>query len=267
MYGIRAPYRPFMAAPRTPRIAPILVGMRLDSTFVRSLPRLGWAQLARMGVLVVLADLDRWLPWLDDAWSLLDDAQLERARRQRRDADRDGLALAYALHRLVLGEALGLAAAEVPLQRDASGCPRIAGGLAHTSLSHAGGMVAIAVAGSGPVGVDLEPSSRAPELPGIAERVCSTEEATQLVRLPAQERAAWLLGLWVRKEAYLKAEGVGLEREMTEFGATDGGAIASRTVPGHRIQVRQLDAGADWVLAVATPPDAPVHLFRLSPPG
>lgn len=239
----------------------------MNPAFECTLPTRDWPQLARTGVLVALADLRAWRTRLDQAWTLLDPAQQQRAQRQRRRSDHDNLVLSYALHRLVLGCVLDQAPADVPLLRDALGCPRIDGGALHTSLSHAGDAAAIAVTARGPVGVDLEPASRAVELHEIAHSLCHPEETAQLATLSTSQRAAWLLALWVRKEAFLKAEGVGLEREMSSFVAADGTVIASSSLPGTWFEVRTLDAGPDQVLAVAMPPGSAVHLVRPAPAG
>lgn len=237
----------------------------LESVFRHALPQPDWPRRAQAGVVVGLARLPAWQPWLGQAWALLDAAQRQRAQRQRRPADRDALALSYALHRLLLGGALDLAAADVPLLRDPLGCPRIAGGRMRTSLSHAGDAVAIAAARA-PVGVDLEHAWRGPELPGIAQRVCHPSELAQLQRLQPPAREAWLLELWVRKEAFLKAEGVGLTREMSDLALDGADAVASTHLAGTRLQVGMIATGDDAeVLAVAACPGEPIHFARLDP--
>ena len=246
----------------------MLACMHLATAFQRALPDRDWPRLARHGVLVASTDLAPWRPWLGDAWNLLDAGQRERAQRQRRPADQESLALAYALHRMLLGEALGLDPSDVPLYRDSAGCPRIKGSRVHTSLSHAAGKVAIAVSGSGPVGVDLEPDCRAREMPGIADRICAPGELELLARLPAPERPAWLLALWVRKEAYLKAEGIGLAREMPDFQAPEELPIASETLPGTSFRVSLLNGDPGMVMAVAAAVDSSVNSATLRPsPG
>jgi 4'-phosphopantetheinyl transferase len=271
--AVRSAHRPRHVGGSPPLRRPAtLAGLRsgdtcLNPAFECMLPVRDWPQLARTGVLVALADLRAWRTRLDQAWTLLDPAQRQRAQRQRRPSDRDHLVLSYALHRLVLGCVLDQAPADVPLLRDTLGCPRIDGGALHTSLSHAGDAAAIAVTARGPVGVDLEPASRARELPEIAHSLCHPKETAQLATLPASQRAAWLLALWVRKEAFLKAEGVGLEREMSSFVAADRAAITSLTVPGTSVEVRTLDADPGQVLAVAMPPGSAAHLVRPVPAG
>ena len=184
---------------------------------------------------------------------------------QRRHAasDRDQLALGYALHRLLLGHVLGLEPANVPIGRDEAGCPRLAGALLSTSLSHADRALALAITATGPVGVDIEPLSRASVMPEIAGRVCHPAEAAEIAKLSEPALCEALLALWVRKEAFLKAAGIGLQREMPTFAAPDSAVLA---LPGGEMtQVRMLDAGAHWVAAVAGAPDVVIESAWLRP--
>lgn len=241
--------------------------MNLCDAFDRGLPAPDWPCLAHGGVLVGLVATAAWQPWLVDAQALLSAQERARAERQRRTQDRDLLILAYAMHRLLLARTLRIPPDTVALGRDDLGCPRLADGALHTSLSHAAGWVAVAIAAAGPVGIDLEPAARAPELPEIAARICHPSESAAMAGLDLPQRAADLLALWVRKEAFLKAEGIGLAREMAGFRAPDGERLASASMPGGWVQVRMVEAGAACVAAVAAPPDVPIHRAWIHPPA
>lgn len=239
--------------------------MDLFTAFERALPARDWAREARTGVLVALVESHAWSPWMADALALIDAPERARVERQRRPHDRETLAVAYACHRLLLGAALRIPPVHVRLGRDALGCPRLADGAAQTSLGHAQGWIAVAISTLGPVGVDIEPVTRAPELPEIAERVCHPAEAAALTGLPMHERAAALLALWVRKEAFLKAEGIGLAREMADFSAADGSVLPLSSVPGRQVRIRMIEAGPHCIAAVAGPPQAPVQTGWICP--
>jgi 4'-phosphopantetheinyl transferase len=139
----------------------------------------------------------------------------------------------------------------------------------HTSLSHADGVAAFALCALGPVGVDIEASFRAGELPGIAASVCHPSELQSLAGFaePAYSRA--LLALWVRKEALLKAEGIGLAREMNTFRASAGEEfqLAGRTRETSACSVRlaMLDVGERWTAASHGAATAAVECHRLRP--
>lgn len=212
-------------------------------------------------------DLSDWRPWLADAALLLDAAECERTSRLRRIEDREARILTYGLHRLLLGAVLGLDAAAVPLGRDDRGCPRLAGGDVETSLSHADGYAAMAISRHGPVGIDLEVATRAGVLPEIAARVCHPDETGAFAALDPPTRAAALLALWVRKEALLKAAGVGLAREMTTFVAPADAALLWPSAGEGFACIQMLDAGPGLVAAVAHAQGLATESLRLRPRG
>ena len=85
----------------------------------------------------------------------------------------------------------------------------------HFSLSHCRSIALLAVAAGRPVGVDVEEVR-----PIEAEVADSHFSASERVQLNQLQGDAWLLGFyrcWTRKEAILKAEGVGLSRPLDSF--------------------------------------------------
>lgn len=237
--------------------------MGLASAFDSALPSRPWRPAVTGNAFVALFDLRDWRAWVVDAHAMLHVPERQRVERHRSAGHRDRLALAYALHRLLLARALDCDADEVPIIRDAAGCPRLPGTAYSTSLSHADSGLALAISASGPVGVDMEWSARAAVLPEIADQLCHPEDRTRMAGLPWAEWNQALLGLWVRKEAFLKAAGVGLQLDMHGFAAPDN---ATLPLPGgDASRVRMLDAGPHWTAAVAAPPDACVATAWLRP--
>ena len=237
----------------------------LAGVFARAWGQRCPSPLARRNITVALLAVADWRRWLDDAIALLSADEAARVQRRRMATDREALAIAYALHRLLLGRVLGCEPQDVPLHRDALGCPRLAGGIAHTSLSHADGAIALAVTISGPVGVDVEPRSRAAVMAEIARSVCHPSEAAGFSMLDEAARSAAMLALWVRKEALLKAAGIGLAVPMESFAAPEHHALRVPAVSAGAVQVRMLDAGAGCIAAVAGAPGAIVDCRWLRP--
>lgn len=228
--------------------------MEFSAAFLDAIQARQSSDEARRGAFVALVACADWEPWLPEAAGLLDARERERVGRKRRSSDRDLCALAYACHRLLLASVLDRPPQFVPLRRDEHGCPRLDGDVAWTSLSHSDGLIALAVSGVGRVGVDIEPRVRAAEMLEIAGRVAHPREMAALSTLPEPRRAAGLLDLWVRKEALLKAAGIGLAQPMESFEAPldtplplPGGMDAQ--APPTRI--RMLDGGHASVAAVA----------------
>jgi 4'-phosphopantetheinyl transferase len=201
---------------------------------------------------VLLIDIRQWRHTLPLATRLLDSAEAARVARKRFDHDRELLTLAYALHRLWLAQSLRCEPADVPLVRDEHGCPRVAGTGLHTSLSHSGTAIAIALSGIGAIGVDIEPASRANGLLGLSDRICHPNELKALNAMPGHVREAALLRLWVRKEALLKAFGVGLMWEMSEFEAVDDVPINVINNIEYNLQLHDINGNKSWASAVAS---------------
>lgn len=221
-------------------------------------------------MIVGLCKLDAWMPWLPHAAALLDDAERQRAGRMKRRSDGEARVLSYALHRLFLGAAMGLDPDAVSLSRDAYGCPVLAHGDWHTSLSHAEAAVAFAVSMGGPVGIDVEHEARAAGIADIADDIWHPSEHAAWSGTPGQARTAALLETWVRKEAYLKASGTGLREPMSRFALPDGASmrLAAHPTHGQRDEVVVtvlLPVPAGHVAALSHVPAQRVRLALLEP--
>ena len=181
----------------------------------------------------------------------LDVVETERVGRLRRAADRDRYLTAHHLARVVTGEALGRSSRDVAFDRT---CPRCgaqhgrpvvvdtpagrAGSRAPSiSLTHSGDVVGVALRLGGCVGLDVEE----PWPDGGEDRLAG------MVRAPGEDRTIDLRGLWVTKEAVLKAAGLGLTEAMTEVVVTGGHALLS----GERWWCREVDAAPGYRAAVA----------------
>ena len=156
---------------------------------------------------------------------------LERLRwqRQRHGPSQDLQLLARAGLRQLLGRQLRLQAAHVPLTADRHGKPQLACERAVElafNLSHAGDLVLIGLHHRRPIGVDLEAMATAAalqaqgELLAVAAQVLSPRRCHALSQLKAQQQQRAFLRQWCRREAQLKALGVGL------VGLADPGAVA-----------------------------------------
>ncbi|WP_405571493.1 4'-phosphopantetheinyl transferase superfamily protein [Streptomyces sp. NBC_01167] len=151
---------------------------------------------------------------------LLDAEESARLDGFFRPADRDAYAVAHVALRRILGERLGLAPEAVTMDREPCahcggphGRPVVPGGEVHFSLSHTSGMVLLALA-SAPVGVDVEIVPNDGTITDVATQL-HPRERTELAALPAGERAFGFTRCWTRKEAVLKAAGVGLTEDVS----------------------------------------------------
>ena len=155
------------------------------------------------------ADLDA-VPARDSS-HLLSSGEQERAARAGSDLVRRRFAARRIILRQVLGEAAGMAPGRLVLERRCARCaklhpvPLFDGTRTHWwSSSSAGPLVVLAIA-AWPVGIDVEPVSGHDGWQAIARRYFAAGEAAAI---GGDQRA--FLRSWTLKEAYLKAQGLGL---------------------------------------------------------
>ncbi len=186
-------------------------------------------------------DTNEWQVHGAHALDLLDAGERNRAARFRFDADRATYVLAHALWRIALGECLRIDAAAVPLASTPAGQPRLRESGMSTSLSHSGSWVAIAIACAPTVGVDIERSPPRMALDDLLTVICSPAEAVGMQRLPGDEREAALLSLWTRKEALLKAFGIGLAQALHSLSVLTDGLISPSASVTDQVPCRVID--------------------------
>ncbi|ULU24013.1 4'-phosphopantetheinyl transferase superfamily protein [Dyella terrae] len=159
---------------------------------------------------VIVFDSAPWWPLREDAASLLSTYEAGRAARFRHALDHDTYTIAHAFWRVALGAALNSDPAAVELVRSAHGQPLLPDSGLCTSLSHSGTMVAVAIARGAAIGVDIEGFPSRTPLHDLTGALCTPQEAAAMSELDGEARSRALLDLWTRKEALLKAFGVGL---------------------------------------------------------
>jgi 4'-phosphopantetheinyl transferase len=85
----------------------------------------------------------------------------------------------------------------------------------HVSVAHGGGYAAAAVCDHGPIGIDAEHIEPRRRILPIAQRFYAADEYARLASCGEDERTALFHQWWTRKEAVLKATGVGLRGGLT----------------------------------------------------
>lgn len=173
---------------------------------------------------------------------------------------RDHARRAEAQARDWLAARTGIAAAELPLGRDAQDRPRLAGALRghDISWSHSGDGLLLAFGAGATVGVDLEwprPGRRVAE---VARRYFTAgEQAWLAAHDDADAQGHAFHRLWCAKEAVLKAHGRGLSfgLDRLQFAEVDGALRLERADPA-------LGDAAAWRLREWSP--APGYLAALA---
>ncbi len=234
-----------------------------------ALQRSGFATPAADEACALLVDLDVFAGDVAAAAASLDPIESGRAARYRFDRDRTAYVLSHAVWRVALAECLGVEPMEVRLTGAVSGQPRLPGTMLSTSMSRSGNRAAIAICAGATVGIDIERAPPRVALDGLLETICTPAEAEGLRNMPPPTREQALLALWTRKEALLKAFGVGLVESPSALPAEEGRPVEppARAVEGlPACRVMALDSSPGLVGALALPVGARFMALHRLPP-
>jgi len=195
---------------------------------------------------------------------LLSTDEQTRAARFHFERDQRHFIVARGGLRELLGRYLGMAPAALRFGYTDHGKPHLEAetllplAKLRFNLAHSGGLAVYAFTLLGEIGVDLEQVN--PQFTGddIARRFFSATEVASLDQLPTEARALAFFSCWTRKEAFIKAKGVGLSLALDQFDVTLApGQQAALLRTGWdeseagRWSLRALDIGAGYVGAVA----------------
>ncbi len=172
-----------------------------------------------------------WRAGLDvDAYRLrrltdvLSSEERTRAGRFRLPRDSARYVAGRGLLRELLGRYLDAAPSRLCFSYGSHGKPALAGQMAEQGLrfnvSHSHGLALYAFARDRELGVDVERIRTGLADTPAAERFLAPEEATVLRALPPAQRETAFFTCWCRKEAYLKAKGLGLALPLDQFVVT-----------------------------------------------
>lgn len=185
----------------------------------------------------------------------------ERADRFHFEMDRRRCVIGRGVLRLLLGQILHNPADQLRFGCDDFGKPSLIAGQGlpmQFNISHSGDLVLIAIAKGHAVGVDVERIRTNLDLDNIAERFFSANENKMLASLVGPVRYEAFFACWTRKEAYLKARGVGLSLPLDQFDVSflpgeEPRLLKTRPDPTEALHwtLRTLDLGRDYAAALA----------------
>ncbi len=165
----------------------------------------------------------------------------EERERAERLAAAPRWIVARAAVRIVLGDRLGVPAADVRITTGLHGKPELPGAPLRFNHSHSGDRALVALAHGVEVGVDVERLARRSQ---AIERTLTAGEREALDN--DDDRHTALLQIWCRKEALAKAIGGGLGWAPEKFDTS--------APDGHTLVDLELDEGYVGALAVAGEP-------------
>lgn len=183
---------------------------------------------------------------------LLTPEERERVARKRIPIDGRRTLTSRACLRILLGGYLGVPPHEIALAAGAGGKPALAGpaasGQLEFNVSHSGEWVLLGFSRGLAVGVDVE-HHRELEFDDLVKGFFSPAERAAWAALPPDGRREAFFATWTRKEAYLKALGVGLAKSLDSFTVT----VGASTTPQLVWCADASHASEHWSIASVTP--------------
>jgi 4'-phosphopantetheinyl transferase len=171
--------------------------------------------------------------------AVLSEDERTAARRFVAPAHREAYTVQHAMLRCLVARYVGRAPAQLAFARGPRGKPHLVDREVELNLSHAADVALLAVARCA-VGVDIERLDTALDIATLARIVLAPDE-------PCADRRAFLR-VWCRKEACLKATGVGLVDRLPAVSVASDRVV----VDGETVFVRDLAMGDDHAAALAT---------------
>ena len=159
--------------------------------------------------------------------------------------------MAHGALRIILGLYLRRPPADVAFRNGDHGKPELAEDMdgVRFNLSHSGEGALMGLTRGRELGVDLEKVSTLPDLEGLARRFFAPGEVADLLAVPPPERGLAFFHCWTRKEAYVKALGLGLACPLDCFRVS--------LAPAEGTRLLEVDGSAReaarWVLREVTP--------------
>ena len=193
---------------------------------------------------------------------LLDEEERARASSIRSASARARFVTARAAARTVLGGVLDRDPRGLRFARRCANCgaddhgkPYLPDGRGvDFSIAHSGGVVLVGVARGRAIGVDVERLRETTDVEALARRALSPDERHELENLEPGARRGAFFRAWTRKEAYLKARGLGVAGGLDRWTvAPDGSvsAVASDRGDAAGWHVESLDVAPGYAGAVA----------------
>lgn len=185
-----------------------------------------------------------------------------RAAHFRFERDRHRFVAARGFLRTILSLYLNCLPTELHFEYTEYGKPSLANPRLNSSLNfnlaHSGKLALYAITLDRAIGVDVEEIRQEFASEEIARRFFSVSEASQLFSIPANDRAKAFFDCWTRKEAFIKAKGLGLSLPLDQFDVSltpEAPALLLETrwdkKERSRWSLKAIDLGPNYSAAVA----------------
>lgn len=160
-------------------------------------------------------------PFMHRLQEILSEEERARASRFRFERDHQRWIVAHAILRLLLSQYVGISTANLRFQTNAYGKPSLAFPILtpplQFNLSHAADLVLYAFASTARVGIDVEYQRTDVDYEALARVSFSPREQMMLRTVPHESKGEAFFRCWTRKEAYIKAKGLGFSLPLDSF--------------------------------------------------
>jgi len=184
-----------------------------------------------------------------------------RAERFHFENDRRRFIVARGCLREILARYLRTAPGTIQFDYNDHGKPELGGATRRSSqlkfnLAHSGELAIYAITLIGDIGVDIERVRADIDLEQLAHSFFSASEIASLDLLAEGERRQAFFHCWARKEAFIKAKGIGLSIALNEFDvslAADAELLKTRWDENEasRWSLQKIDVGRDYAAALS----------------
>ena len=199
---------------------------------------------------------------IDSCRGLLNCEEIDRADKFRREKDAEGFILCRGLLRSILADCLETDPAALSFRRNEQGKPFLENGELEFNVSHSRDRLLVAVTSGREVGVDIEFRRSGLSMESIAERWFSPDEREFFQTLENPEKG--FFDIWAKKEAYVKALGKGIYKDLNSFTVPLGEKPSFPTIgKDERWFFQTLEIDPAYAAAVVSEaPAVPVHLRK-----
>lgn len=141
--------------------------------------------------------------------------EIQRMNQYHFEKDKIRFLMARGALRNILGRYLGILPGDIQFLYNDFGKPFTRSTL-HFNVSHSNECIVVAISSCAPVGVDVENVNPKVDFLELAKDHFTNREYQTILDLPMEERMLAFYRAWTRKEAFMKAMGLGLSFSLSE---------------------------------------------------
>lgn len=163
-----------------------------------------------IGIDIYMIDMDDWFNKILDLKSFLSSEELSKAEKFHFEIDRDRYIISHGILRKFIGKRLGEPPEKIEYQLNDFGKPRELRDRVQFNMSRSENILLIAIGVGVEIGVDVEKAREGVDSSLISQNYFTSAENNSLDGLDSLQRHHQFFQYWTRKEAFIKAVGMGM---------------------------------------------------------